>query len=458
MQAVEAIKQADVIRNCDGCGAGLLHLAPANADIAPLESIDEVVRLARNGRSVTVLFPGNPYAFSNGSEIAERLERSGIDFEAVPGLIVELAAPVMSGIPLTIEGLSASIGFGLVTGGETVVLRLASGWWESGITALLQNGRPADTPAALILNPGLPGQHRVSAPLGELARKAATYGLRGDALLVLGPGVDMSERLDTLSRRPLHGRRILITRARHQVDPFRRELVDLGAAVVEIPTIEIKRLPVDDRVRNAIRRLSRTALMIFASANAVDIFFQMLLTTGLDTRALHNSKLCAIGQETAEALAGHGLRPELVTSEYTAEGLANALEGWDLAGMRVLVPRAEIARDALPSLLANRGAEVEILPVYRSVCPAEAAPALLRLFDGEGVDVITFTSSSTVVNFSQAFPDDRLPAILGDADIACMGPVTADTARKLGLDVSIVAREYTTHGLVQAIAEAAARK
>jgi uroporphyrinogen III methyltransferase / synthase len=458
VQAVEAVKEADVIRNSDGCGTGLLHLAPANADIAPLESTDEVIRLARSGRKVTVLFPGNPYAFSNGSEMAEKLQRAGIDFEAVPGLIVELAAPVMSGIPLTIEGRAASLGFGLVTGGETVVLRLASGWWESGITALMQNGRSAETPAALILNPGQPGQHRVNAPLGELARKAATYGLRGDALLVLGPGVEMAENLDTLSKRPLHGLRILITRARHQVDSFRRELVDLGASVVEIPTIEIRRLPTDDRVRDAIKRLDATALVIFASANAVDIFFQMLLTTGADARALHNSKLCAIGQETSDALVGHGLRPELMTSEYTAEGLANALAGWELNGLRVLVPRAEIARDALPSLLANRGAEVDILPVYRAVCPADAGPALLRLFDAEGVDVITFTSSSTVNNFVRAFPEDRLPAILGDAEVACMGPVTADSARKLGLDVSIVAREYTIHGLVQAVAEAAARK
>src|SRR5438132_3282944 len=235
VQAVAAVKEADVIRNCDGCGTGLLHFAPANADIAPLGSVDEVIRLARSGRNVTVLFPGNPYAFSNGSEIADRLERAGIDFEAVPGLIVELAAPVMSGIPLTIEGLSASIGFGLVTGGETVVLRLAAGWFESGITALLKNRRAPQTPAALVLNPGQPGQHRVSAPLGELARKAATYGLKGDALLVLGPAVEMSDRLDTLSKRPLHAHRILITRARHQVDPFRRELVHLGASVIELP-------------------------------------------------------------------------------------------------------------------------------------------------------------------------------------------------------------------------------
>jgi uroporphyrinogen III methyltransferase / synthase len=338
------------------------------------------------------------------------------------------------------------------------VLRLASGWWESGITALIADGRTPETPAALILNPGQAGQHRVSAPLGELARKAATYGLRGDALLVLGPGVEMAERLDTMSKRLLHGTRILITRARHQVDPFRRELVDLGAAVVEIPTIEIQPMPTDERVRKAIANLERTALVIFASANAVDIFFRMLLATGGDARALHGSKLCAIGQETAESMETRGLRPELVTSEYTAEGLANALEGWEMEGMRVLVPRAEVARDALPSLLAKRGAEVEILPVYRAMCPPAASASLLRLFDAEGVDVITFTSSSTVVNFVQAFPEDRLPAVLGEAEIACMGPVTADTARKLGLQVAIVAREYTPHGLVQAIAEATSRK
>jgi uroporphyrinogen III methyltransferase/synthase len=458
IQAVEAIREADIIRHSDGCGAGLLHYAVPGADIGPLDSAEEVVRLARQGRKVTVLFPGNPYAFSNGSQMAERLAHAGVDFEAVPGLILELAAPVMSGIPLTIEGRSASIGFGLVKGAETVVLRLASGWWESGISALLADGRKSDTPAALILNPGQPGQHRVGAPLGELARKAATYGLRGDALLVVGPGVQMSEHLDTLSKRPLHGRRVLITRARHQVEGFRRELVDMGAAVVEIPTLEVKPMPTDERVRKAIAGLGRTALVIFASANAVAIFHKMLVETGADSRALHASKLCAIGQETAEMLEKHGLRPELVTSEYTAEGLAKALEGWEMAGMRVLVPRAEVARDALPSLLAMRGAEVEILPVYQAVCPAPAGAALLRLFGAEGVDVVTFTSSSTVANFVRAFPEDKLPAMLGDAEVACMGPVTADTARKLGLRVDIVAREYTTHGLVQAIVEAAASR
>jgi uroporphyrinogen III methyltransferase/synthase len=457
MQAAEAIRESDTIRSVDGCGAALVTLVAAKADVGPLTTIDEVIQLARAGRNVAVLVPGNPYAFSGGSEFAEKLERAGVDFEAIPGMIVELAAPVMSGIPLTIEGRAASLGFGLVHGAETVVLRLATGWWESGITALISGGRAPETRAALILNPGQPGQRRVVAPLGELARKAATYGLRGDALLVIGPGVEMADKLDTLSRRPLHGRRVLITRARHQVDPFRRELVDLGAAVIEIPTIEIKPMPTDQRVRAAISKLGETALVIFASANSVDIFFQMLIETGADARALHASKLCAIGEETADTLKLYGLHPELVTSEYTAEGLAKTLEGWELDGMRVLVPRAEVARDALPALLAKSGAIVEILPVYQAVCPPDAGAALARLFNSEGADVVSFTSSSTVANFVHAFPDDALPAVLGDAEVACMGPVTADTARKLGLRVDIIAREYTTHGLAQAIAEAAVR-
>lgn len=457
LHAVDAIKEADVIRNCDGCGVNLLHLASPSADVAAFESPDEVIRQARGGHKVAVLFPGNPYAFAGGADVAMKLERAGIDFEAVPGMTVEMAAPVMSGIPLTIEGRAASVGVGLVRGAETVVLRLASGWWQSGISRLLADGRDPQQPAALILNPGLPGQRRVTAPLGELARKAATYGLRGDALLVIGPGVEMSERLDTLSRRPLHGRRVLITRARHQVEPFRRELAELGASVIEIPTISIQPLPTDEKVRRAISNLDRTALVIFASANAVDIFFEMLHSTGADARALHSSRLCAIGQETAESMGTHGLRPELVTSEYTAEGLAKALEGWDLEGRRVLVPRAEVARDALPSLLAKRGAEVNILPVYQAVCPPEAGPALMKLFSAEGADVVTFTSSSTVVNFVRAFPEDALPAILGDAVVACMGPVTADTARKLGLRVEIIAREYTIRGLAAAIAAAVVR-
>ena len=243
-----------------------------------------------------------------------------------------------------------------------------------------------------------------------------------------------------------------MTRARHQAEEFHRHLAELGAWVIDIPTIEVRPLRVDAPVRDAISRLDDTHLVVFASANAVEIFFDMLFELRRDARSLRNSRLCAIGPETARALEAHGLRPELVSGEYTAEGLAETLGNWDLTNARILVPRARQNRDSLPAILAKRGAVVEILPVYELACPAGAVPSLHKLFAKEPVDVVTFTSSATVVNFAGAFASDELATLLETTKVACMGPVTADTARRLGMRVDIIAGEYTTRGLAQAIA------
>ena len=456
LQAREAITEADAVRHQDGCAPGLLVLARADADVAPLRGAEEIIQAARAGRSVAVLYPGDPYFFANGAQLAMALENAAVDFEVIPGLVVETAATAMSGVPLTVNGRATSVQLGHLGGADSVVLRLAAGLWENGVKALIDAGHATQRPAAFIVNPGTPAQRRLVAPLGELLRVAEERGLDGDALLVTGPGVEMSRLLDTRAQRPLHGRRILITRARHQAEAFRRELADLGAEVVEIPTIEIRPIPASAESRDAIRRLPDTGLVVFTSANAVEIFFQMLFDVRHDARALAASRVCAIGPETARALEGKGIRPELVAGEYTAEGVAQALGGWDLNGTRVLVPRARMGRDALPALLAERGAEVDLLPVYETVCPPASAEALRELFAGRGVDAITFTSSSTVVNFVDAFPERRLPPLVKKAHVACMGPVTADTARKLGLTADIIAREYTTRGLMLAISEALA--
>jgi uroporphyrinogen III methyltransferase/synthase len=456
LEAVDAIREADSIRHPEGCEAVLLSLARPGADVQVMRAKEEVLELAATGRRVAVLFPGDPYAFSNGAQMAEMLFRSGIEFEVVPGLLLETAAPALSGIPLTVSGKSSSVTLGKTEPEQpaTTVMRLHPGFWDAGVRGALEAGAPPDSAAAIIVNPGQSGQERISAGLGELLAIAASRGLEGDALLVVGPGVELADRLDTLARRPLHGRTILITRARHQVEPFRRQLAELGARTVEIPTIEIRPLPAGEQVGDALERLPDTRLIIFTSANAVSIFFDLLFEAGGDARRLHRSKICAIGPETARELEGHGVRPELVAGEYTAEGLAEALQGWDLTGARVLVPRAKVARDALPALLAQRGAEVQILPVYETVCPEGTSDALRRLFQSGGVNAVSFTSSSTVYNFVKAFPEGRASESLGEARVACIGPVTADTARQLGMRVDIIAREYTTRGLALAIAEA----
>lgn len=453
LRAVAAIREADVVRHHDGCDRGILGHARADADIARLQEPEEIIRLAKAGRRVTVLFAGDPYAFSDGAYLADHLDRAHIEFEAVPGLLLETAAPALSGIPLTLEGRSASVALGTPGRADTAVLRLPSGWWDAGVASLLRHGRAPESLAALLIGPGQAGQRRLVGPLGEIVGAAKRAGLQGDALLVVGPGVELAERLDTLSRRPLHGVRVLVTRPRHQADAFARELSDLGATPIEIPAIEIRPLREGTGAQRAIDRLPDTGLVVFASANAVDIFFQLLFEAGRDARAFARSKVCAIGPETARRLQSHGLVPDLVAGEYTAEGLADALKGWDLSGARVLIPRAELARDALPQLLARKGAQVEFLPIYRTECPDGMMAALESLLERQWVDVITFTSSSTVTNFVRALGQQRLEASTEHARVACIGPVTADTARRLGMRVDIIARDYTTRGLADAIVD-----
>ena len=227
--------------------------------------------------------------------------------------------------------------------------------------------------------------------------------------------------------------------------------------MIEIPTIEIQPLIDSAQCKAAMAQLAETRLVVFASANAVNLFFELLLGSGRDTRDLARCRVCAIGPETARTLESHGLRPDLVAGEYTAEGLAEALEGWDIAGSRVLVPRAQQARDALPQLLARRGAEVEFLPVYRTVSPPGVETRLQALFEGRGADVVTFTASSTATHFARSFTAEQLERLQQHTRVACIGPVTAETARRRGLRVDIVARDYTTRGLAQAIVEARAR-
>jgi uroporphyrinogen III methyltransferase/synthase len=245
---------------------------------------------------------------------------------------------------------------------------------------------------------------------------------------------------------------VLVTRPRHQAEEFTRELNALGATVVAVPTIEIRPLPAGEQVLKAIKALPSTELVVFTSANAVDIFFAMLLAVGQDARSLASTNVCAIGPETARRLEAQGVQARLVADEYTAEGLARALEGRSLQGVRVLVPRAKVARDALQNLLESRGAQVEVLPIYETICPAGAASELEKELTGNRVDVVTFTSSSTAANFAQAL--GRAGERLEGVRVACIGPVTADTARRVGMRVDIIAREYTTHGLAAAIVQA----
>ena len=444
LKAAETIRSADVIRHPPGVDAAILGLARPGALIGILSGPEEIVHLAKHDHKVAVLFRGDPFTFGGGGLLAEALQAEGVEFDVIPGVLAETAGPTLSGISPDLLGRPGS-------NGDTAAFRIPAGEMAGRVADLLASGHPADEPAAVIFNPGAAGQRKVVAPLRHLGG-IASKGLEGELVLVIGPGVDAANRLDSLAGRPLHGRRVLVTRARHQAEDFHRILADLGAWVVDIPTIEVRPMRVDASVRTAIAKLDETQLVVFASANAVEIFFDMLFELRRDARALRNSRLCAIGPETARTLEAHGLRPELVSGEYTAEGLAETLGSWNLTDARILIPRASQNRDALPAILAKRGAEVEILTVYELATPAGAAVALQELFAKDPVDVVTFTSTATVANFARAFRPEELETVLIRTKVACMGPVTADTARRLGMRVDIIAGEYTTRGLAQAVA------
>ncbi|HVD02123.1 MAG TPA: uroporphyrinogen-III synthase [Candidatus Dormibacteraeota bacterium] len=443
IKAAEAIRSADIVRHPPEVEPAILGMARPGAVMGPYREADEIIQLAKHDHRVAVLFHGDPFALGFGASLALRLRQEDIQFEVVPGVLAEAAGPAISGISPDRLGRPGYAG--------TVAFRLTTGEVERAVADMLVAGADASADAVLILNPGRAGQRKLVGPLGELAQLAKP--LRHEELvLVVGRGVEAAESLDSLVGRPLHGRRVLVTRARQQAEEFHRHLADLGAWVVDVPTIEVRPLRIDGHIRDSVDRLDQTQLVVFASVNAVDIFFDMLFELGRDARALRNSRLCAIGPETARALEGHGLVPELVSGEYTAEGLAETLGNWDLTGARILVPRARQNRDGLPAILAKRGAEVVILPVYELACPTGASTELHRLLDADPVDVVTFTSTATVVNFAGSFGSEDLKSLLARTSVACMGPVTADTARRLGMRVDIIAGEYTARGLAQAVA------
>jgi uroporphyrinogen III methyltransferase/synthase len=259
------------------------------------------------------------------------------------------------------------------------------------------------------------------------------------------------EGLDWFERKPLFGRRVVVTRARAQAGELSRELEALGAEVFEFPTIEIK--PPEDfgPLDEAIGNLDSFDWIVFTSVNGVEAFVKRLRHHGLDLRAVPQSaKLAAIGPATAHRVESAGLRVDVTPAEYRAEALIEALAGHSLESKKVLIPRAEVAREILPEKLREAGAEVVVPPAYESVPSEEGKERLKELLENGEIDCVTFTASSTVENFVRAFGEEAA-RLLSEARVACIGPITAETARGHGLRVDAEADEYTIPGLVKAV-------
>jgi uroporphyrinogen III methyltransferase/synthase len=439
----------------------------------------QLIAAAQAGKQVARLKGGDPYLFGRGSEEAEALAEAGIPFEVVPGVASPMAASAYTGISLTHRDMASSVAYvtatesvekdesahdwsKLATATQTLVFFMGLRKLDSLMQRLIENGRDPASPAAVVSCASLPQQRTVVGTVSTLAALVHEAKLEMPALTIVGPVVNLREHLRWFEQLPLFGKRVLVTRPEGQSDGLAQALRDLGAEPIELPTIRIA--PVEDQspLHEAAGKLGSYDWVIFTSVNGVRHFCAGLWHTGADARAFGQAKIAAIGPATAEALGAYGLRADLIPSEYRGEAVADALRTrvGDLRGQRVLLARAAVARDALPDLLRQAGAEVQVLPVYRAVpAPAESYEKIrARLREGS-VDIATFTSPSTLNRLLDALGPDA-GGLLGAVTSAAIGPITAQALLERGINPQIVAKTYTSDGLIAALvehAQAAAR-
>jgi uroporphyrinogen III methyltransferase/synthase len=466
----DALANPEILRSAEGDGEDgrELHFVGkrgGDGGSTRQEDINALlVRLARDGKRVVRLKGGDPLVFGRGSEEAQALVAAGVPFELVPGVTAGIAAPAYAGIPVTHRGLATSVTFvtghedptkddtqtdwhALARAGGTIVLYMGVKRLPSIAADLMAGGLPPDTPAAAIQWGTYPRQRTIVATLATLAKRASAERLAAPMIIVIGRSVSLRSQIAWFDARPLFGRRIVVTRSRPQASALTERLRAFGAEVLEMPATRIE--PLDPRpLQRAIDRLGNYGWAIFTSQNAVRLFWGVLRDRGRDARALAGLKVAAVGAATAEALLERGIAVDVLPERFVAEGVLEALaRREDVRGARVLYATADGARDVLPAGLTRMGAVVDALPVYRSVPDGEGAePLRLALTEGS-VDLVTFTSASTVHGFVQAVGVE----LAARAPAASIGPITSDAARQAGISVTIEAGESTIPGLVDAI-------
>jgi uroporphyrinogen III methyltransferase/synthase len=479
-RSLELIARADVILYDRLVPAGALDGARADAELRYVgkspgaESVSQeeinalLVEHGRAGATVIRLKGGDPFVFGRGGEEAEALAEAGIPFEVVPGVTAGVAAPAYAGIPVTHRDDASAVAF--VTGHEDPAKEESAIDWDAlaafpgtlvfymGVrrlpeisARLIEGGRAPAEPAAVVERGTLPGQRTVTAPLAEIADAVAGAGVKPPAVTLVGPVARLREGLAWIEARPLHGRRVVVTRARAQASALAATLRGLGADVVEAPAIRIEARPVEGDVARMADEIASYDLVCLTSPNGVALLFDALAARGRDARALGGATVAAIGPGTARELRTHGIRPDIVPDRSVAESLLAELEAIDVDGKRALIPRAADARDVLPDGLRERGADVDVVELYDTVGEPLDAPVVEAL---AAADYVTFTSSSTVTRFLDA----AAGSVPNGARVVSIGPVTSATARDHGLEVHVEAERHDIDGLVEALVGDAASR
>jgi uroporphyrinogen III methyltransferase/synthase len=429
-----------------------------------------IVERAREGKIVCRLKGGDPFVFGRGGEEAEVLSKEGIEFEVVPGVSSAIAAPAYAGIPLTHRRYSSSIA--VVPGYEDITKKESSIHWESLATGvgtivflmtikniamvcqrLIENGRSPDTSVAVIRWGTRPDQTTITGSLKDIPRLVKEKDIKPPAVMVVGDVVKLRDYLKWYEKKPLFGHRILVTRER--AGGF-EPLEEMGAEIIEFPTIKIVP-PLDwKELDNAIDSIESYHWLIFTSVNGVRFFFNRFFDRDRDIRDLKGIKICAIGSKTASEIKGYGLKVDMVPEEFNAEGLVEAFikvsGSKGLKSLRFLLPRAETAREVFPQKVRELGGEIDVVTAYRAVKPETHGKRLKRFLREGRITIATFTSAATFNNFMAIMGNEALE-LLKDVAIAVIGPVTARAVENAGLKVHIMPQKATIDAMVNEIIE-----
>ncbi|MFI5351507.1 MAG: uroporphyrinogen-III C-methyltransferase [Candidatus Binatales bacterium] len=485
IRGMEVLRNAEVVVYDYLVSPDLLAAAPAAAELifagkktGTEERRDQgalnrlLIERAGAGKRVVRLKGGDPFIFGRGGEEASALAAAGVEFEVVPGVTSAIAVPAFAGIPLTHREHGSFVAFvtghedqakgsrsaipwadlaRAARGGGTLVLLMATAKMRASLERLVAGGLPGETPAAAIQSGTTAAQKTVLATIATLADEAERAGIGAPTVVVVGECAAMRKELAWFEKLPLFGRRIVVTRARGKSSAFARELRAMGAEVLGFPTIETAPPDCYDALDAALARLCEFDWIIFTSAIGVESFIARLRTLGRDIREIGaRTSIGAIGPATAANLREHALTVAVTPAEYRAEAIAEAIGADRIRGARFLIPRAQVAREALPQMLERAGArEVAVVAAYSTVKPKNAQVDRMRELIGAGqIDLVTFTSSSTVSNFC-----DLLGPIGRGLKAAAIGPITAETARARGFEVVVSPAEYTSGALAAAIVD-----
>ena len=479
LRGVECLQRADVVIYDLLLNDALLEHCPSHTEKiqAPDPRIrtkrqDELNHLlvehAKAGKIVVRLKGGDPYIFGRGGEEAVALTEAGISFEIVPGITSAIAASAYAGIPVTHRNYASSVAFvtghsaalrpdsninwaQLATAVDTLVVYMGVAHLRQITERLIAHGRDPQTPVSLVRVGTTPQQQVVQGTLTDIVQKVEAVELKSPAVIVVGAVNRLREQLRWFDRKPLFGKRILVTRARAQASEFADLLEANGAEVLQFPTIKIQ--PIDNV---DIPSPNEYDWVIFTSVNAVEIFYERLRENGRDARAFGGSKICAVGPKTVEALNNIGILPDFVPTHSRGRAIAAEIE--DVNGKKILLPRAKIATAHLPNGLRERGAHVDDVPLYDTLKVANDGDKARDEIEADllngSIDFVTFTSSSTVTNFLEMFPN-RAPSVLfANTQVAVIGPTTEKKAVKCGVHVDVIAKEASVESLVEALVEA----